>query len=72
MTIVIQIAHSESPEAVERVRELLDEIARRDVSWNGVEFAIERGDFTCIPGRDDADAVTLFNRITNVLMGEDA
>lgn len=70
MTTIIQIAFEESAEAVARVQHLLDETALRNPNWNGAEFTIERDDFTCIPDREDADAVSLFYDIQRALRNE--
>lgn len=70
MTTVIQIAYEEPAEAVARVHALLDEVARRDPSWNGAVFQVERADYTSIPGRDDEDACTLMADIQRVLRNE--
>lgn len=70
MATIIQIAYEETQEAVNRVRELLNETALRDPNWNGAQFEIERADFTCIPDRDDADAVILYGKILRALRNE--
>ena len=70
MATIIQIAYEETQEAVARVRELLDETALRDPNWNGAQFEVERDDFTCIPGRDDADAAVLFGKVQRALRNE--
>ena len=62
-TMLIQIAYSETPEAVARVRQMLDATTLHDIDFNGEEFVIERDEYTCIPGRDDEDANTLFTAI---------
>ena len=66
----IQIAYTESKEAVARVESLLEQIAMRDPNWNGAEFEIERADYTCIPNDDSHDAVRLLNKIQSALQGE--
>lgn len=70
MATIIQIAYEESAEAVARVHALLDEVALRDPNWNGAAFKVERDDFTCIPGRDDAEACALLIDIQRVLRNE--
>lgn len=69
---IIQIAYEETPAAVERVRTLLDGVAMINPDWNGADFQIESGDFTCIPDRDDADARYLLVCIQSVLSNEAA
>lgn len=70
MATIIQIAHEEPKEAVERVRALLEEVAMRDPNWSGAVFEVERDDFTCIPGDDSIEAVALYGRIQSALIGE--
>ncbi|MFA9439422.1 hypothetical protein ACDA63_07275 [Uliginosibacterium sp. sgz301328] len=65
----IQIAY-EVPEAtVAKIQTHLDEVALRDINWNGAEFNIEREDFTCIPDDDSANAVRLLGEIQNIISG---
>lgn len=71
MATIIQIAYEESDAAVARVQALLAEVALRDPNWNGAVFELERDDFTCIPGREDYDAVALYRSILRALRGED-
>lgn len=70
MATIIQIAHEEPKEAVERVRALLEEVAHRDPNWSGAVFEVGRDDFTCIPGDDSIETVALYGRIQSALIGE--
>lgn len=63
----VQIDYAVSPEALARVSTLLDEVALRDPNWNGADFRIVRGDATCFPDTDSADAVALLHRIFAVI-----
>ena len=66
MTTVV-ISHAVSDSKVEAVLKYLDHVALRDVRWNGAEFTIERGDFTCIEYDESADAVALLHGVLEVL-----
>lgn len=67
----IEIAYEVDATAVERVKALLDETARNNCNWNGTEFKIVRGDFTCIPDDESAEAVQLYNAIMREIEGND-
>lgn len=67
----IQIAYEVDAAAVARVEALLAEVALRDVNWNGVDFKIERDDFTCIPDNESADAVALLHQINRAIDGQE-
>ncbi len=69
MAIVIQISHDVGAEELHRVRDVLNHAQTYDPNWNGAVFELERDDFTCIPGREDADAVQLLNRIQRAIDG---
>lgn len=69
-TVTIVIAEDQSIDAVEHVQKLLDQTSTYDPNWNGAEFEIERGLFTCIhdhPGVCAIAAGILFSRIISTL-----
>lgn len=66
----VQIAYEVPAATVEKIKEHLAEVAARDINWNGVEFKIERDDFTCIPDNDSAEAVSLLHEINDIIRGE--
>ncbi len=68
MTTIV-IAHDVQDDKIHKIEELLRDVELRDVNWNGAEFEIERGDFTCIPGDESADAVKLLNKIQEIISG---
>ncbi len=69
MAIVIQVAHEVGAEELNRVRDVLNHAQSNEPNWNGAVFVIERDEFTCIPGRDDASAVQLLGRIQRAIDG---
>ncbi|MCO6599436.1 hypothetical protein KGY91_18295 [Enterobacter hormaechei] len=68
MTTIL-IAQEVQEDKIHKIEELLHEVALRDVNFNGVHFEIERGDFTCIPDDESADAVKLLNKIQEIISG---
>jgi hypothetical protein len=66
----VQIAYEVSPAALARVKALLADVAVHDCNWNGADFRIERGDFTCLPDDDSADAVGLLGKIQAAIGNE--
>lgn len=66
----VQIAYEVTAETVSRIAEHLDNVARRDINWNGAEFNIERDDFTCIPDDESPEAVILLGEIQEIIEGE--
>ena len=66
MTTVV-IAYEVPDNKVDAVRQYLDQRAFYDVNWNGAEFTIERGDFTCIKDDESANAVALLHGVFEVL-----
>lgn len=44
----VQIAYDVPAETVAKVQAHLEEVAARDVDWNGAAFEIERSEYTCI------------------------
>lgn len=70
MTTTIQISDDVSSAAADRVQQFLDETALRDPSWNGAEFILQRGDYTCIPDDDSPAADSLLNSVYRVIDGE--
>jgi len=69
MATIIQIQHEVGADALRRVQDVLFNAQNHDPNWNGAVFVVERDDFTCIPGRDDADAVRLLNQIHRAIDG---
>lgn len=67
----IQIAHEVHNAAVDRVRAMLDDTARRNPNWNGADFTIERDDSTCIPDDDSADACALLADVQRAIDDHD-
>ena len=64
--VTIHIDYAASKEAVARVRAYLDDLALRDVNWNGAEFEIERNDFTFIDA-EGYDAAALLSDVQRIL-----
>lgn len=65
----ITIADGVSASKIEEIEALLNDVSSHDPNWNGVEFSIERGDFTCIERDDSAEAVILLDKINSIIMG---
>lgn len=63
----IHIDYAASKEAVARVRAHLDDLALRDVNWNGADFEIERDDYTWIEGGDSYKSAALLNDVQRIL-----
>ena len=73
MTTIV-IDHEVQDDKIHMIEELLHDVALRDVAlrdvnWSGAKFEIERGDFTCIPDDESADAVKLLNKIQEIISG---
>lgn len=68
MTTIV-IAYDVQDDKIKEIERLLNDVAIRDVNWNGVQLEIERGDFTCIPDDESADAVKLLNKIQEIISG---
>jgi hypothetical protein len=67
----IQIAYEVPAETVAKIKSHLQHVAAHDANWNGAEFQIERGDYTCMPDDDSYDATALFYSIQRIIRGED-
>ncbi|MTH45405.1 hypothetical protein [Intestinirhabdus alba] len=65
----ITIANEVPAQTVAKIQAVLDDTALRDASWNGVNFQIERGDFTCIENDESAEAVRLLHKINDIIAG---
>lgn len=65
----IQIAYDVDAKKVQLIEAHLNEVALRDINWNGADFQIERADFTCIPDEESADAVQLLHTIFDIVRG---
>jgi hypothetical protein len=68
MTTIV-IANEVQDDKIHKIEELLHDVALRDVNWNGAQFEIERGEFTCIPEDESADAVKLLKKIESIIHG---
>lgn len=68
MTTIV-IAYDVQDDKIKEIERLLNDVAIRDVNWNGVQLEIERGDFTCIPDDESSDAVKLLNKIQEIISG---
>jgi hypothetical protein len=68
MTTVV-ISYDVQDDKLKEIEVLLNDVAIRDANWNGAQFEIERGDFTCIPDDECADAVKLLNKIEAIIFG---
>lgn len=66
----ITIANDVPAHTVAKIQEVLDETALRDVNWNGVNFQIERGDFTYIDNDESTDAVKILHKINDIIAGK--
>lgn len=66
MTTIV-IAYDVQDDKIKEIERLLNDVAIRDVNWSGVQLEIERGDFTCIPDDESADAVKLLNKIQAII-----
>ena len=67
----IQIAYEVPADAFAKVEAHLEQVALRDVNWNGADFKIERDDFTCIADDESANAVALLGQIRAIIDGQD-
>lgn len=67
--IRVEIAHEVPEAAVSRVKVVLARFAERDVDFNGAEFELVRGDYTCLPDLDGDDACRLFNQVQAAIQG---
>jgi hypothetical protein len=72
MKVVITIDMSWDAAAVARVRRMLGAAERNDVVYNGCQFVIERGDYTCIEEtRGLRDPEVLYGAVLAALEGSD-
>jgi hypothetical protein len=69
VTVVIQLAHEVSPEALARVEALLDKTALWDPNWSGADFTIQRDDYTCLPDSNTLKGAQLLNNIQRAILG---
>ena len=65
----VQIAYEVPAAVVAKIAAHLDDVALRDINWNGTEFQIERDDFTCIADDDSAEAASLLREINDIISG---
>lgn len=63
----ITISYDVPDSKAEEIESMLAETALRDVNWNGAEFVVERGDFTCIDGCDEVDGAKLLMAINDIV-----
>jgi hypothetical protein len=68
-TIVIE--YGVSTETLNRIQSHLDDVAMRDINWNGAGFVIERGDFTAIMDNESPEAIRLLNEIQEIIADEE-
>jgi protein tyrosine/serine phosphatase len=68
MATIINISYDVNDETVTRIEEHLENVALRDVNWNGANFEIERDEFTSIED-DSYDAARLLNEIQAIIDG---
>ena len=66
----IEIAYEVDAAAVERVKAMLGEVAVRDINFNGEEFEVVRGDFTCIPDNDDPKYIPIYHAVMREIEGK--
>lgn len=64
----ITIAYEVSNEKVQSIKSLVEKEQIHNANFNGEQFVIERGDFTCID-KDDAEYVKLFRKIQDIVNG---
>lgn len=69
MTTTIQIAHDVSDATIAKIEANLATQVLRNSNWNGVNFRVERDDYTCIPDNDSDEAVALLHEISAIIMG---
>lgn len=65
--MLIHIAHEVPANKFAAIQAHLNHVSLHDVNFNGVEFDIERDDFTCIPGDDSPAKVKLINQIFGII-----
>lgn len=65
----IQIAYEVPAATVAKIQAHLDHVAITDCNWGGVDFQIERDDYTCISDDDSAAAVSLLHEIFAIIGG---
>jgi hypothetical protein len=63
----INISYDVAVDLIPEIQVMLNETALRDINWNGADFQIKRGDFTCIPDLNDGNAVSLLRRINCII-----
>ena len=67
MPTIVNVEYSTPDTAIVRLRAALDDVRLRDPSWNGADFEIEKGEFTCIENTDGAvdeyKAAALLNEV---------
>lgn len=61
--IIVTIEDAQHESAV---RELLDDVAAQDPSWNGAEFEIEVGDYLAISGEETIAANILYKQLAEI------
>lgn len=65
----ITIAYEVSDDKIKEIESLLRHEEIYNVNFNGENFTIERGDFTCIADREDMEYIELYNKIENIISG---
>ena len=70
MATIIYIDHDEPEDAVQRVRDALNEVADHDVNWNGADFRVERDDYTWIKTKNEIAGAQLLGAVYSALEGD--
>lgn len=69
----VQIAYDVPAGTVAKVQAHLEDVAARDVNWNGAAFEIERSEYTCIAEDvDEYHGTRLLHEIFRIIEGEEA
>lgn len=68
----IQLSYDTPAAAVARVEAMLNDVALRDPNWNGADFRVERGDYTCIVDDDSYQAAALLRSVFETIDGDNA
>lgn len=69
MTTIV-IDYNVPNETLNRIQSHLDDVAMRDINWNGADFVIERDNFTAITDNDSPEAIQLLDEIQDIITGE--
>lgn len=64
----ITIAYEVSADKFQQIEQLVASEEIHNISFNGEEFSVERGDFTAVD-KEDADYVILLAKINEIIHG---